>query len=362
MKKASTNGKFQTKAYAIILAGGDGERFWPLSTPERPKQFVTLFGGQALIRQAVDRLKGVVPPERTFVITAQRLVALTRRTLPTVPVANVIGEPCRRDTAAAVAVACGLVKRFGGDGAVGCILTADHIMRPVAEFRRTLKDAIRVAAASEAIVTMGIAPTYPATGFGYIELDRSVKSATKTKFSSVRRFVEKPNAEKAAEYLSTKRFLWNSGMFIWRASVMERAFAAHAADIGAVIGAVAGARSVSAVLRCLYPTLRATSVDYAVMEKASPILVAKSEFKWDDVGSWTAVANQFPRDAVGNTCLGRTALLDTRDTVIVSDGDHLVATIGLDGLVVVQTPTATLVCAKNRVQDIKRLLSAVSPP
>lgn len=176
-------------AYAIIMAGGNGERFWPMSTPERPKQFVTLFGGRALIRHAADCLKGLIPPERTLVITAERLVAQTRRALPGIPQANVIGEPCRRDTAAAVACACGLVKRLGGPDAVGCILTADQLMEPAAKFRRTLKSAITVASRTDAIVTVGIEPDHPATGFGYIECGPRIQTGTPTEFHAVRRFV-----------------------------------------------------------------------------------------------------------------------------------------------------------------------------
>ena len=347
------------RAYAIILAGGNGERFWPVSTPERPKQFVTLFGGKALIRQAVDRLEGVILPERTFVVTSARLVELTRATLPMIPAENVIGEPMRRDTAAAVAVACGLVKKHGGPDAVGCVLTADQIMKPVGKFKQVLKDCISAAANTDSIVTMGIVPYFPATGFGYIEFYDEIKLGTKTVFCDVRRFVEKPDAKTAARYVSSKRFLWNAGMFIWRASVLQRAFMLKAADIGALIDAVSGARNIPATLKRAYPRLRAISFDYAVMEKCWEILVARSEFDWDDVGTWNALSGHFTPDECGNTCLGRTATLDTDKSIIVSEGDHLVATLGIRDLVVVHTDKATLVCAKDRVQDIKKLLKTI---
>lgn len=345
--------------YAIILAGGNGERFWPVSTPERPKQFVTLFGGKALIRQAVERLEGLIPPERTLVITAQRLVALTRKTLPMIPAANIIGEPVRRDTAAAVAVACGLVKRLGGPEAVGCILTADQLMKPVGSFRQALADCIAVASAKDVIVTMGIIPYYPATGFGYIEYEGEVETETKTAFCDVQRFVEKPNLETAAQYVSSKRFLWNAGMFIWRASVLQRAFMAKAADIGALIDEVAQAKGVGPLLKRQYPKLRATSFDYAVMEKSRNILVARSEFDWDDVGSWNALRGQFSPDESGNTCVGRVATLDTDHSILVSEGDHLIATLGVHDLVVVHTAKATLVCAKDKAQDLKKLVKSI---
>ena len=346
-------------AYAIIMAGGNGERFWPMSTPERPKQFVTLFGGKPLIRHAADRLEGLVPPERTLVITAERLVAQTRRALPRIPRVNVIGEPCRRDTAAAVACACGLVKRLGGPDAVGCILTADQLMEPAAKFRRTLRSAIKVASRTDAIVTVGVEPDHPATGFGYIECGPRIATGTSTEFHAVSRFVEKPDEKTAKRYLASGRFCWNSGMFIWKVSTMEAAFVQHAPDIAGLIGKVETAKSIHATLARAYPALRAISVDYAVMEKARKVVVARSDFKWDDVGSWTAIPKHFSHDAAGNTCLGKTALLDTDDSIVVSEDGHLTAVLGMKDVVVVQTPDATLVCAKNRVQDLKKLVRSI---
>ena len=346
-------------AYAIIMAGGNGERFWPMSTPERPKQFVSIFGGKPLIRHAADRMRGLISPERTLVITAERLVAQTRKALPQVPRGNIIGEPCRRDTAAAVACACGLVKRLGGRDAVGCILTADQLMEPVVKFRQTLRDAIRVASRTDAIVTMGIKPNYPATGFGYIECGSRMATGTPTEFHAVRRFVEKPDEKTAKRYLKSGRFCWNSGMFIWKASVMEGAFVQHAPDIAGLIGQVESAKSVRATLMSAYPPLRAISFDYAVMEKTRKVVVARSAFKWDDVGSWTALPAHFPEDKAGNTCLGNTALMDTNDSIVVSEDGHLTAVLGMEDVVVVQMSGATLVCAKNRVQDIKKLVRSL---
>lgn len=346
-------------AYAIILAGGNGERFWPVSTSARPKQFVSIFEGKPLIRHAVDRLAGLIPSERVLVITAERLVPQTRRALPMVPRANIVAEPCRRDTAAAVACACGLVKKLGGPDAVGCILTADHLMDPPRVFRRTLRDAITVARRTDAIVTMGIVPDYPSTAFGYIECAESVKMKTKTAFHRVVRFVEKPDSTTAAAYLKSGKFSWNSGMFVWKETTMEKAFADYAPDFSELIDSVAAARRVPPVLAKLYPELRSTSVDYAVMEKVSNIIMAKSEFLWDDVGSWLAIPRHFSRDDEGNTCLGHTAMLDTLNSIVVSEGDHLTAVVGLEDVVVVHTAAATLVCAKDKVQDIKRLVKTL---
>lgn len=349
----------KVESYAVILAGGNGERLWPLSTPEHPKQFVELFGGKPLIRHAVDRLEGLIPPERVLVITAERLVAQTRASLPNVPQANILGEPCRRDTAAAVAVACGLVMRRGGPDAVGCILTADQLIEPGEKFRLTLGDSIEAAAKTGAIVTMGIVPTYPATGFGYIESGERTDVGTATRFDKVVRFVEKPDAATAEKYLATGRFRWNSGMFIWKASAMAAEFAASAPDMALLIGKVAESEDVPATLASEYPSIRAISVDYAVMEKTKNILVAKSEFEWDDVGSWLAIPGRFGSDGDGNTRIGKTAVLGTSDSVVVSDGSHLTAVLGMKDVVVVHTADATLVCPKSRLGELKALVKSL---
>ncbi len=337
-------------AYAIIMAGGNGERFWPLSTPEKPKQFLSLFGGTPLITQAVTRLEGLIPPERVFVITAARLLDETRKALPMLPAENLIGEPCRRDTAAAVALACGLVYQKGGADAVGCILTADQLITPAAAFQQTLADAIQMAGSSHAIVTMGITPIRPDTGFGYIEAGDLVASETATTFLSVARFVEKPNRETAEQYLAKGNFLWNAGMFVWKASVMKAAFAAHAPDFLPLIETqdMAG----------LYPNLRAISVDFAVMEHASPILVAKSMFNWDDVGTYLAVENHFPQDEHGNTIVGCAKLTATERTIVVNDNpSHKLVVAGLKDAVVVQTSAGTLVLPKAELPNLKRILN-----
>ncbi|MGN0846358.1 MAG: mannose-1-phosphate guanylyltransferase [Kiritimatiellia bacterium] len=354
-------------AYAIIMAGGNGERFWPLSTPERPKQFLDLFGGTPLIRQAVDRLAGLIPPERTFVVTADRFTAFTREALPMLPPENVIGEPCRRDTAAAVATACGLVLKKGGPSAVGCILTADQLISPAEDFRATLADAIDMAARTDAIVTMGIVPSCPETGFGYIECGPRVDSGTRTVFHTVRRFVEKPNMETARFYLAAGGFLWNAGMFIWAASTMRTAFQTTAPDFVPLIDAVAAGDPAAEVNR-VYPALRSISIDFAVMEHAKKILVAESRFTWDDVGSWTAVEHHFAQDAAGNTTLGPALLRNVTGAVVVNapvngnGNDHLVVVAGLSNVVVVHTPTATLVCTRDQLKNLKSIVRDVRAP
>ena len=327
--------------FAVIMAGGSGERLWPLSTPERPKQFVTLFGGRPLIRHAADRLAGFVPPGNVLVVTAKSLVAQTRKALPALPAKNILAEPCRRNTAPAVALATREVKRRGGADAVCCILTADQLMEPAAAFRKALKKAAAVAAKDRKIVTLGIRPTYPATGFGYID------SAAEPP-----RFVEKPDAKTAARFLKKGTYLWNSGMFIFRADVMEAALRAHSPGTARLLDA--------RDWRALYPSLESISIDYAVMEKTKDIAVVPAAFDWDDVGSWNSVQGRFAHDADGNTCLGRAAVHGAKNALVVSTDDHLTAVLGLEDVVVVHTDRATLVCAKSKAQEVKKLLSEIA--
>ena len=344
------------QVFAVILSGGSGERFWPLSTPDRPKQFLTVFGGKSLIRQAVDRLRGVVPIDRVLVITSEALVSATREELPELPECNIVAEPCRRDTAAAVATACGVVEARGGAEAVGAILTADHLMGDVKAFRRVLKDACRAAAASASIVTMGVRPNHPATGFGYIRVGKPLPLGTQTVFFRAAKFVEKPDEATARRYLATGKYVWNAGMFVWRASTMKAALAERAPALAELEREVAAAAEPAEVLARRYPELPKISIDYAVMEKAGNILVSRGDFGWDDVGTWAAADRHLRTDARRNVAKGVVTLLDCENTVAVAEGPEIAA-LGVKDLVVVTTKDHVLVAAKDRVQDLKRILA-----
>jgi mannose-1-phosphate guanylyltransferase len=349
------------QAYAVILAGGSGERFWPLSTKARPKQFISLFGGRPLLSLAVERLQGLIPADRIFIITADRLVENTASAASNVPRTNIIGEPCKRDTAPAIAVACGLVRRRDPEGVV-CILTADQLMSDVETFRQTLDDAVLVAGSESVIVTIGIQPTAPATGFGYIETGDAVEARTVTRFHKAKRFVEKPDAYTAARYVESGKYFWNSGMFIWRAGVMRAALQEHAPELAGLCDEIAAAASreqVDAVMRRAYPSLRAISVDYAVMEHAENIVMARGVFGWDDVGSWPAVAGHFKADSAGNVVVGACEPMESANNIVVSE-NRLTALVGVSGLVVVQSDNATLICPKDRAEDVKKLLRRIA--
>jgi mannose-1-phosphate guanylyltransferase len=348
-------------AYAVILAGGSGERFWPLSTKARPKQFISLFGGRPLLSLAVERLHGLIPSDRIFIITAERLAEDTAEAAWSVPRANIIGEPCKRDTAPAIAVACGLIRGRDPEG-VACVLTADQLMSDVETFRLTLSDAIKVAGSDDVIVTMGIQPTYPATGFGYIHAGPALETRTVTRFNKAERFVEKPDFYTASSYVESGQYCWNAGMFIWRTETMRKALGEYAPDLAALCDAVsacATGEELDGVLRSAYPSLRAVSIDYAVMEHAKNIVMARGAFGWDDVGSWPSMAGHFSADQDGNVVIGACEEIEAENNIVISE-NRLTALIGVRGLVVVHSDNATLICPKERAEEVKKLLRRIA--
>lgn len=348
-------------AYAVILAGGAGERFWPLSTKAEPKQFISIFGGKPLLRLAVERLRGLIEPRRILIITADRLLEATRECAPEIPPENIIGEPCGRDTAAACALAGGLVRRRDPQG-VFCILTADHLMQDVEGFRRTLSDAIETAAAQAVLITIGISPTEPATGYGYIEAGEPVPTDHETPFFKALRFVEKPDEATAQRYLSQGNYYWNGGMFIWNVQAFETALKRHYPPLGPLFDEIADAPdgdAVDALLRALYPGLSKISIDYALMEKADNIVMAQGDFGWDDVGTWPAMASHFRQDADGNIEIGACEMIDSTDNIVVSE-PRLTALIGVTNLIVVQSENATLICPRERAQEVKALVARIA--
>ncbi len=346
--------------YAVIMSGGKGERFWPLSTSKQPKQLLALVGDKPLIAQAVDRLDGVVPPENVFVVTNADLVEATRKAAPAIPPANIIGEPMGRDTAAAVACGGALVKARDGQ-AVFAVLTADQVMGDLGLFSATIRGGMDLAEQNDILVTIGIRPTYPATGFGYIESGEPFQTAAGVEFRQANRFVEKPDEATAAGYLATGRFYWNSGMFIWSVPSLEKAFAAHCPEMARLMERLSGYAREGRIhegMDATYPELRKISVDYALMEKAGNIVMACGTFAWDDVGSWPALESHFAQDNSGNTRIGRVEALDAGGNIVLSK-DRLTALIGVKDLVVVQADGVTLVCPKERAQDIKKLVVAL---
>jgi mannose-1-phosphate guanylyltransferase len=340
--------------YAVIMAGGSGTRFWPLSRAKHPKQFLRLDGPRTLLQESAYRLRGVVPPRNVLVVAPPTLAALVRRQLPELPRDNLVLEPSARGTAACLALAAAHIARRDAR-ALMAVVTADHVIRDRAAFRASFARAFAVADSDASLVTFGIPPTAPETGFGYVRLGATLVGQRPRVFRAGG-FVEKPDAATARRYLSARRWLWNSGMFAWRVDVFRAALTAYAPATLRVADALA-ARATPTTRRA-YGRLAAQPIDVAVMEQAPRIAVVEATFDWNDVGSWAAMPALWGCDQAGNTQRGEALLLDCRDTVVRA-GDRLVAVLGAQDLVVVDTPDVVLVCPRGRVQEVRRVVAAL---
>ena len=343
--------------FAVIMAGGRGERFWPMSTSKKPKQVLSLIGGRPMLAQAVERLNGFIPPERVLVITNAALVDVSREAAPELPPENIIGEPFGRDTAAACALAAAIVKARCKDGSF-CILTADHVMKDIPLFQQTLQEGFEQAESGGYLVTIGIKPTFASTGFGYIETADRVENSGDITFFKAERFVEKPDEATAREYVESGKFFWNSGMFIWKADTLLNALQQYQSplmEMAQAMQPVVDSPAFNDMLETEYSKLEKISIDYAVMEKAGNIITASGEFGWYDVGSWPALEDHFEKDDGGNVVVGRGRMLDSSGNIVVSS-DRVTALIGVHDLVVVQAANATLVCPRDRAQDVKEMV------
>lgn len=350
-------------AYAVVLAGGYGERFWPASTAAKPKQLLSLLGDRTMLEMAVDRLDGLIPVERVLVLTSEDLVAPTRAATPGIPKANVIGEPMRRDTAAAVALAAAVVKARDPEG-VFCIVTADHVMGDLDLFRSTLAAGLELAASEDVLITIGITPRHPATGYGYIRAVDTFGEPGAIEFRSVSGFVEKPDRATAEIYVASGEYSWNSGMFIWSVAAVQKAFASNRPELSEFIDTLVPAvdgPEFAAALAAGFEPLEKISIDYALMEQADNIVMAVGTFAWDDVGSWPAVGDHLDSDDSGNAVRGELETVDASNNIVVSEGTgadgRVTALIGVSDLIVVHTDTATLIVPKDRAEDVKKLVA-----
>jgi mannose-1-phosphate guanylyltransferase len=350
--------------FVVILAGGKGERFWPLSRQSRPKQLLPIVGDTSMLAQTLARVGRVVPRENVLIITNAAQAAAVRRCCPGVPARNVIAEPVGRDSAAAVGLAAALVEQRAPQG-VFAILAADHVIHDEAAFRRDLQEAFAAAAASPVMVTIGIVPNEPVTGYGYIKVDKKRTKAPRAgRILPVERFVEKPDLKTAKAYLASGDYFWNAGMFVWSVPVVLQAFAAHAPALARGLHELrrqlGSGKSLAAVLKRVYPGLEKISVDYALLEHAKNVVVLPASFDWDDVGAWPAVARHRACDSAGNVQRGNAVVEQGSGNIVISEGSHLVTVLGADNLVVVHTADATLVCPRDRAQDIKALLKRLA--
>ncbi|MVA76707.1 NTP transferase domain-containing protein [Auraticoccus sp. F435] len=346
----------------VIMAGGSGKRLWPLSRRDTPKQLLPLLGEQSLLRVAFDRVRQAVPDERVFVCTGAEWVDVVAKELPELPVANILGEPSGRDSLNAVAWPAAVLAHEDPD-AVVAMVTADHLIEPVDSFVEALLEAFAVAEAEpDALVTFGVPPTSPHTGYGYLHRGEPVPG--REDVFTVREFKEKPDAETAAAYLASGEYWWNSGMFVWRAATLLRQLEVLQPDCHRIVTTLAREPG---RLEELYPQLPRTSVDYAVMEPVSQgrasgrVLVVKLPISWHDVGGYASLLDRLERDASGNAVRGLSVQVDGRNNLVINDqAEHLVATIGVSDMIIVATRAITLVCPLGESERVKELVAAVT--
>ncbi len=351
--------------HAMIMAGGGGTRFWPRSRAKRPKQFLSFSGERTLLQGTLDRIEAQIPLGRCWVITsaAHRDEALQQ--LPEIPAAQVVGEPMGRDTAACIALGAALIARTDPDATI-IVMPADHAIEPVQEFRRAVHAAAQFADESpNALITFGIRPTGPATGYGYIQRGGFVGQRQGVNAYRVQAFREKPSQEVAEKYVASGEYDWNSGIFVWKARTILDEVARLKPDIHAMAQRVADAWDTptrDGVFRDEYAKAEKISIDFAVMEKAREVLVVEAPYQWDDVGSWLALERRNPQDAHGNTIQAMHVGINTSGCVIAADPGHLVATIGVSNLLIIQDGDATLIADRRDEGIVKDIVAKLKSP
>lgn len=338
--------------HALIMAGGKGERFWPWSREKRPKHLLPLFDQKTLIEITVKRLLPLIPKQRIWIVTNAEQARAMSRLMPSFPKSNFIVEPVGRDSAGAVMLGCARIALKDPD-AVMALLAADHLIKDTRSYLKALRTCFKVAAANQVLLTIGIKPASPSTSYGYIERGQPLRAAKPSKIYRVRRFLEKPLIQIARRLVKSKRFYWNSGMFVWSAKAIREAFKAHSPVHDA--GWRALHRNYRNYLSKGFTALPKISIDYAVMEKAKNICVAEGNFDWDDVGSWIAFYNHIKHDKRGNCSLGNVIQVDSH-RCLVFGGKKVIATLGVKDFMIVQTDDATLICHRDEAQRVKEIV------
>jgi mannose-1-phosphate guanylyltransferase len=349
--------------WAVIMAGGVGERFWPMSRRHRPKQLLALPGARTLIEETIARARPLFPPARIVVVTRAEQARAIRAVLPRG--VTILAEPLGRNTAPCVALAAAVIGKRDPD-AVMAVLPADSYIGDARAWRRVVDDALTVAGRHDALITVGIAPTSPHTGYGYIRLGPPVANRgrkLRTRFWQASRFVEKPDRPTARRFVAAGDYRWNAGMFVWSLAAITGAFARHQPALARgwrAMREAAGTARFRRVVARQYRRLKPVSIDHAILEKAGNVIVAHGGFQWDDLGDWTALARRLKPDAAGNVARGRFVGLNAADCVVASDAGHLIAVVGVRDTVIVHTPDATLVCRKNEAQTVRDLVKTLA--
>ena len=358
--------------FVIIMAGGRGERFWPLSREKTPKQLIKLLGDKSFLQQAVANILPLVPLKNIFIITNAAQAPEVRKQLPKLPKDNVVAEPVGRDTCAAVTLGAALVGARSTTG-VMAVLPADHVIPDARKFQQVLADAFSIAEQGQVIVTIGIKPTEPATGYGYIQTGNELPTPpgakkTRTVFYKAERFVEKPNLETAIAYVNSGNYRWNAGMFVWSFITITNGLEKHQPEMCAAchrwFAAAAQPAKLAKVLAKEYPDIKKISIDFALMEKAHNVVVADGAFDWDDLGAWPALARHVKQDAEGNAAVADFIEVDSARNIIYDARSKArrtpIAVVGLRDTILVQTDDAVLVADKSQAQKIKELVKKLA--
>jgi mannose-1-phosphate guanylyltransferase len=347
-----------SKVAAVLMAGGKGERFWPKSRTNLPKQFLNISGKKSMIQQSIQRLERFIPIEDIFVVTNRLYAELIHAQIPHLPLENIIIEPVGRNTAPCIGVASLIIEQRYSES-VMIVLPSDHIIADELEFIEILRTAAEVAVSEQGIVTLGITPSYPETGYGYIERTNDQLFIRNQEVYKVNRFVEKPDKETAERYLASGNFYWNSGIFIWKTAVIRKHIQEFLPEMHEILETMKlgmADREINEVIQAEFSRMPDQSIDYGIMEKASDLYVIPCKLGWDDVGSWTALERISERDENGNVIKGDNILnIDTRRCIIEGNG-KLIATLGVEDLIIVDTEDVTLICSKDKAQEVKTLI------
>lgn len=343
--------------HLVIMAGGIGSRFWPMSTPEYPKQFVDVLGqGRSLLQLTFDRFKGVCPSSNVWVVTSANYAGIVREQLPEVPVENILLEPCRRNTAPCIAYVSWRIKKLNPKANI-VVSPSDHIVTDVKEFDRVVSSALSFVAESDAIVTLGMKPTRPETGYGYIQANLSLPSSRNKELFAVDCFREKPDLQTAREYVAQDNFYWNSGLFVWNISTIVNALRVYEpsiADVFEGIFADLGTEREQAVIDREFPNCPNISIDYAVLEKAEDIFVFPASFGWSDLGTWGSLREISEKDADGNALIGPDIqAIESRNCIVHTVGEKRVVIQGLEDCIVAERDGVLLICKLSEEQRIK---------
>lgn len=345
------------KTYGLIMAGGGGTRFWPLSRKRVPKQLLNLDGKEVMINETIDRLSGIIEKENVFIVTNEEQVDLTKIVMgERVLEDHILAEPSARNTAACIGYgAIEILKKYG-DG-IMCILASDHYIRDEEAFKAVLKKAVETVEETDGLVTIGIKPTFPSTGYGYIKSEVLPEKEYKT----VLEFVEKPDLDRAISYIETGNYAWNSGMFVWKASTIMKYFEKLLPDIYdklMIIMEAMGTASEKDVINAIYDTIPKISIDYGIMERAEHVYMLEGDFGWNDIGSFDALPALYDCDDNGNVVRAETVLIDSKGNIVVGE-KKIIACVGVEDLIVVDTEDALLVCRKDRAQDVKEVVTVL---